>query len=581
MRFFKKTARRISSFWIRDHTLQWKIVVSQVAFAMVPLLILTAFMTVTISENEFREKREAASSSLNVCVQSIDRMYAAYLSESVALPNNDYIYRDISGVLDGDMSQLIELQIIMPSMMNELNSNQYLTSNIIFYLEGYRYSPSVYCASLNDFPERGKKAAVLADSYNDVIWSNVLFTDTSGNRFLCFYRNLTSLFGKNVIMQVNIPLASIERYMNGIALDSRGTVMSLRDPVGGIRYLRNAEGAVSPAGFEAGRYYFISADPLRDGSGLSIGLPKRQIWENRIVSVGFAVLFCLTFSALVLLMSNIATRRITHSLAEFVDSLRDNEQSLLSGAKFHIKLNEEDEIDIIKNKFVRLLMRMNDTYQDLMNIHRQKSLLELTLLQSNVNPHLLYNSLSAIRMSAVRNHDSMTMQIVDALSRYYRSALSNGENIIPVASEIQFIRDYLDIMRLTYRQVYRLEVDIPEELQKHRILRHLLQPVVENSVKHAFGSSESEKTISISGRWEGKTIYFVVKDNGCGMEPSLVQKIVSMEYKAQRGGYGIRNVIQRIQLFYGKESGLSIKSSPGAGTSVKIKICEGMETPPC
>lgn len=568
----QRVGRFLSSFAIHGHSLRAKIVVSQAAFAMVPFLLLAVPLMITLNENKLRGKEEALSNNLNICTQSIQQMYNAYLSESINLPYNDYIYSDLDGALNNDMPKIVELQIVMPSMTSAVNNSRNLSSSVLFYLENYRYSPTLYCAPLGSFPEKNKKAAVLSASFGDVTWSNTIFSDTTGFRYICFYRNLSSMFGKHVVIQMNIPFDNIRSYMDNIELDDDGTVMLLRDRSGRIRYLRSGSGSLPANRFSPRKYMTVSTRVLKDGSTLSIGLSTGRIWESRFIVVGEAFLFCAVFAMLVLLMSNVATKRMTNGLTQFVDYLRANERDLLNGSGLHTRIRERDEIDTIQNKFVQLLTRMNGAYHELVRIQTQKSLLELNLLQANVNPHLLYNSFSAIRMCAVRNKDTFTMQIVDALARYYRSALSNGENVIPVANEVQFIQDYLEIMQLTYQQSYRLVVDIPAELQNQRILRHLLQPIVENAVKHAFGTMEDGKTISITGQRREDAIRFVIEDNGCGMEPELARKLVSLEYKADRGGYGIRNVIQRIRLFYGNASGLAIRSEPGKGTAVTVTI---------
>jgi len=215
---------------------------------------------------------------------------------------------------------------------------------------------------------------------------------------------------------------------------------------------------------------------------------------------------------------------------------------------------------------------MNEAYKSLLKLENQNNLLQIDLLQSRINPHLLYNSLTVIKIFAMRQKDEKTVEIVDSMTNYYRVALNNGEDLIEVNKEINMVTEYLNIIKFTYAHDYKLNIIVDKDLCDKYILMHLLQPIVENSVLHALNGFREDGEIIITGYEKGEYIIFEVKDNGCGMGIETIDKLLDCSYKAKRGGYGVKNLIKRIKLYYGADCGLEINSCEGKGTCTIVKI---------
>lgn len=204
----------------------------------------------------------------------------------------------------------------------------------------------------------------------------------------------------------------------------------------------------------------------------------------------------------------------------------------------------------------------------------QRKQAELEALQAQINPHFLYNTLSTISSLANLGETKKVTDMVQGLSRFYRLTLNQGKVFTTLADEVRQVETYLDIQRVKYADGFQVYVDIDEDINDVPVMKLILQPFVENVFKHAwFGESIA---IRITGRKTSEGIELKVIDNGIGMRAENVKKLLSSP--GQTGGYGVKNVDERIKLRYGDKYGISIGSIYGAGTAVKIVIPEEEET---
>jgi sensor histidine kinase YesM len=267
--------------------------------------------------------------------------------------------------------------------------------------------------------------------------------------------------------------------------------------------------------------------------------------------------------------SKYSTKRVTARLEIFIDKIGNDDALLLNEEP--IQVSDDEEVMIIEEKFKELLSRINDLYAETVSIKLQKSAFELELLQSRINPHLLYNSLSVIKWNAQWNKDHKTIELIDSMVKYYRAALNKGNNIIKIEDELQMIKEYIKINEFSYSCKYEVRIDFDDRITGYYTIKHLLQPVVENSILHGLNGVEGGK-ISIVGVMEGGDIIIYIGDNGNGMDRNKVEQITDINYNNIYGGYGIKNLVKRINMYYGSGYGLYIESQIGKGTTVTIRI---------
>ena len=204
----------------------------------------------------------------------------------------------------------------------------------------------------------------------------------------------------------------------------------------------------------------------------------------------------------------------------------------------------------------------------LSKIRQQKY--EIEILQSQINPHFLYNSLSLINSKAIIAGQNDISQMARLLSTFYRTMLNKGKQITTIASELENTKSYIAIQQMMHSQSFDVVYDIDENILEYPIPNLLLQPLAENAIIHGLDHRElpGKAILSISCYQESQDIIFKVMDNGCGMSDEECEQILTKDSK----GYGVKNVHQRIQLYYGEEYGLVFHSTKGMGTYALIKI---------
>ncbi|MFF2093391.1 sensor histidine kinase [Paenibacillus sp. NPDC058174] len=229
-----------------------------------------------------------------------------------------------------------------------------------------------------------------------------------------------------------------------------------------------------------------------------------------------------------------------------------------------------DEIGQIGNALRRMGQRLSALISDVYMKEIDKREAELNVLQAQINPHFLYNSLASISSLAIRNADPRMNKMVTDLAKFYRISLNKGKNTLSVHEEIQLTRYYVSIQQVRFANLLRVHYDIDESVLPCPIVKLTLQPFVENCINHAIWDHEHGINIIIRACRDGQDILLKVIDDGMGMRMPNERDLPQSEDKLS--GYGVRNVDNRIKLLFGDSYGVSIYSRLGIGTTVTIRI---------
>ena len=200
---------------------------------------------------------------------------------------------------------------------------------------------------------------------------------------------------------------------------------------------------------------------------------------------------------------------------------------------------------------------------------------EFELLQAQINPHFLYNTLDTIVWSAEAGNQKQVVKMVGSLSDFFRSSLNKGKEIVTIRDELQHVRSYLEIQQIRYQDILTYEIDVPEDLFDYQIPKITIQPIVENALYHGIKNVRGGGTITVTGKDEGETMLIQVKDNGKGMKPERLKEItkgLAGEKLEDTAIYGLYNVNERIRLSFGEEYGISIESEYEKGSCVSIRL---------
>lgn len=241
-----------------------------------------------------------------------------------------------------------------------------------------------------------------------------------------------------------------------------------------------------------------------------------------------------------------------------------------------------DEISDLIGSYNYMLNKINDYAKSQYQLGIEIKESELKALQAQINPHFLYNTLDLLYCIAWENGVDDITEILTLLTRFYKLSLNRGLEMITIKDALELIRTYIRLQNYRFESSIELVEELPPEIYGKKILKLLLQPIVENSVMHGIlEKNQRSGTITISARITGNTMYFVIADDGIGMTEEQIKSVMEdrkVEEPSTAGhynthmGYGISNVMERIRLHYGEEYGLRYESSPGVGTRVSLWV---------
>ena len=235
------------------------------------------------------------------------------------------------------------------------------------------------------------------------------------------------------------------------------------------------------------------------------------------------------------------------------------------------------EAQVLSDSLNTMIDKINELLEQVKTEQIRLRKAEFELLQSQINPHFLYNTLDTIIWLAEAGEKEQVVNMVSSLSDFFRTTLSKGQDFITVQEEELHIQSYLQIQQFRYQDILEYEIEIPEELYQYKILKMTLQPLVENALYHGIKNKRRLGHIRISGQIEGDYLIFEVYDDGSGIDPEKLIRLKKVldgeiEEKENPSGFGLYNVQQRICLNYGQGYGLQLESEYGEWTRVYVRI---------
>ncbi len=306
-----------------------------------------------------------------------------------------------------------------------------------------------------------------------------------------------------------------------------------------------------------GKYLFSSY--LNDSTGwMAVNVIEKEELKRDSAYIGEVILVVVF---MLILLSIYISRIISNQISKPLNILERTIEAVGEGHRHIEDEFDNSEIGIIGNKFKEMVNNNLELRERLLNAQINEREAELLLLQAQINPHFLYNTLDSLYFMAIIKHDDDIAKMVLALSNTFKLSLNKGDKFISVRDEVSRIKEYMTIQNMRYNDRFELILDI-EEIRDYKIINFILQPFVENAMYHGLEAKIGKGFIKIEGRHEEGNLYFKIIDNGVGMEDLSVLD----------NGYGVKNVKERIKLFYGDEYGVSFTSEQNVGTTVSIVI---------
>ena len=304
-----------------------------------------------------------------------------------------------------------------------------------------------------------------------------------------------------------------------------------------------------------------------------IGVAPRQTVSLNSLKTQLLVVFVAAFILFLMsLVNSYISSRINTPIRKLELSVNEIEKGNLNA-----KVDAEGSYEIrhLGQSVQNMAKQIQVLMADIVSEHEKKRKQEFDTLQSQINPHFLYNTLDIIVWMIENEKPDQAVKAVTALARFFRISLSRGKSIITVKDELEHVRNYLMIQHMRFKNRFSYTIEAEDEVLELASLKLMLQPLVENAIYHGMEFMDGDGEIFISAWKEGEDLYLKVSDNGLGMTEEQVARLFSdtPHTGSSRGsGIGVKNVNERIRLYFGSEYGLSIESEPDEGTVVTIHL---------
>jgi len=386
------------------------------------------------------------------------------------------------------------------------------------------------------------------------------------------------------VILFDLKVAQIERVFRGLSLGPSGFLFVV-DAAGSIVY-----SPVNPM------VYRVLPDWLTGDAGLAVhrfGDTDYQLQSRRSRATGWRTIgvfslpealkeaetlrvYALISALAALLLAFVSSLLLTAGFVRPILTLRSLMKRAENGdLNVHFSARGHDEVGQLGAGFNTMIEEIRHLIEEVAEVQQAKRETELQVLQEQIKPHFLYNTLDTIHWMAQERGAPDIVAVVAALTKLFRIGLSHGREMIALSEEGEHIKSYLFIQKVRYEDKFDYRIEVPPEFASVQVLRLILQPLVENAIYHGLKPKRGPGTIVISARREEDILYLTVEDDGVGLPPARLQALnraLETGTRTDEGpGYGLFNGNERLKLSFGKHYGLRFASPPGGGTLVEIK----------
>lgn len=390
------------------------------------------------------------------------------------------------------------------------------------------------------------------------------------------------------VLLVDMDYSNISRIMKQINTFGNGQYFYLCDSRGQIIYhprqVQVSGGICRENSIEEAEYKDGVYDEIFDGERRKIvvntisytgwkliGVIPRSVFIHGMLNIRYFIIMLMLLAAMMLVLINrLVSLRISRPILKLNDSVMEYE----AGEKPKIYIGGPREIRYLGDSIQKSYEQIETLMQEILLEQNERRKSELDALQSQINPHFLYNTLDSITwmIEGEKNDDAVFM--ISHLARLFRISLSKGHTIISVKDELQHARSYMNIQKVRYQDDFSVVFDVDEAIYSCCMVKLVLQPILENAINYGVSGMDDWGEIRVVGRQKEGDVILSVEDNGMGMSEDEVKLLLTDNKRVHKhgSGVGLINVNNRIQILFGKEYGLKVESEPDEGTKVSIRV---------
>jgi two-component system sensor histidine kinase YesM len=317
----------------------------------------------------------------------------------------------------------------------------------------------------------------------------------------------------------------------------------------------------------------VYSSQIGSNGWLTIGMiPQEQLTRDMKSITTFIIILIVAVCMVVALVALYFTGKVTKPITQMMRLMRQVETGDFN---VNMEIASKDELGKLSESFNVMVKKLDNSMKMLFENQRKLRKAELRALEAQINPHFLYNTLDSVCWLARTERNDEIINTVVALTKLLRIGLSHGDEIITIGNEVEHVNNYLIIQKMRYRRKFDYRIEVPEDIKDYKILKLILQPLAENALYHGIKNKPERGTITIHAEKNTNSIEFRVADTGIGMSQKQIQELESGladKDSAKAEGVGLKNVDERMKIYFGEQYGLSFQSKQGVGTVVTFKI---------
>lgn len=576
-------------FWKKYGSYRLRVSLSVAVMLLIPT---TAFSIVSLSNMKANWKTDALmdySQFISVNGELLNNTIQGLCMKALYICNDMNIRKRITQIEEISMEDKLTLIDDLYQVVDVVTTDN-TDITVRWYLSNSSRNYGGVCYTMSDFSEEFVSEEEMLEKILLMKNGNMLVTVRKIERgkeegvrpTLCVYMNMNDLKGDYCLLEMSIPVEKVLHVQDTILPEGSimGLVLQHADiPQGYLLLEDNQKHQVLIEEYVADGYcggYTVIANHMDTINGRELFLLLPDSYVTGIITKNIILFYVvIVFMILVVVTcSYVVAKNVTAYVSGFLERVNKNLDVIIDTSKIPVEL--PTDFVGIESKISQLIQNTQNYYALLEEYKEENSRLELELLQMRFNPHFLYNTLSTIRYQL---DDVRLQRSIDSLIHYYRIVLNKGHLHIRIEEEIQMIHEYLRLEKfMLHCENIQYRFEIAEDVKPFFIIKHLLQPIVENALEHGVRENEHGGMISIRAWLEAGDIVFEIADDGPGMTQEQLERILmEPEQGSSGGGYGVYNVQQRIEIYYGEGYGLLFHSKPMMGTKVTIRIPQSME----
>lgn len=501
-------------------------------------------------------------------VQAFQMLQQKEVSRCDVLVQNDVLLANLNREYHKDLAERLRFKSQLRSVVSlfDIYEVEAGTSYLI-YTDNYDLVVDDHMKKLEELPQTEAVTAFLQNERLRTVWD---IQKKENEVFAVRYTRFYARSQYTSVLSCAIPISTVIMEKVETELQENGDYLCYQKSGKVICSASQTHPVGSTFSSEKVKCGYLIERALLDNLYLVV-IVSGGIWVKfGLRALGIIFLVFIALAAFALINAYIASQSATKEIEDFGRKISESPLLYLDNR------NRDQlgilELDQIEKSFVDVLAEVNRLHISNLEKEKRANSLEMDLLQARINPHLIYNSLSIIKWRMLDRGEHKDAEIVDALSRYYRIALSKGQTMICLEQELKMLRAYVHLVECTKEVEIDMQISVPDEMMDCGVHKHLLQPFVENAVMHGFDlQSDERKLLWICVQRVDDDVRILICDNGVGISDEVATQLEKGLYHSEYGGYGISNVVERLKHSYGEAYQLRISTRQAGGTQIELR----------